>query len=415
MMNHFSFRKVMLAVVCVCLSVSLLMPLSASAEKNRLPDVEARSYFLMDLQSGVVLAKKNADQSFPPASMTKMMSALVVLDHIHNGKLNWNDNVTVSERAQRVDEAQIFLVAGEKITVRELFRAMLVYSANDATVALAEHVAGTEENFVQLMNEKARELGLENTHYRTATGLDLHLYADPPAVPGKHVMSAHDTAVLTSHLIQTYPEVLETTSIPKYTFRQGTAGEQQVNNWNRMLPGFNHEYPGIDGMKTGHTNSAGYCFTGTANRQGFRLVSVVMGTKNDDKRFSETKKLLDYGYGEFVPFTLTAKGGKIPGQENLPLPNGVERSVPVVASKPVIVPIPRGEQSKYAVKVEFDSNLRAPLSKGTVVGKAFLFYDGVKVEGFQPVKVVTAQSIEEGSWVRLFFRSVGDEISSWFD
>lgn len=414
-MNCLSFRKVIFAVFCVYLSVSLIVPPSVSAEENGPADVEARSYFLMDYQSGVVMADKNADQPLPPASMTKMMSAFVVLDHIHNGKLNWNDIVVISERTQRVDEAQIYLVAGEQITVRELFMAMLVYSANDATVALAEHVAGTEEKFVELMNEKARRLGMKNTHYRTATGLDLHLYSDPPRVPGKHVMSAHDTAILAARLIGTYPEVLEITSIPKYTFHPETSKEQPVNNWNRMLPGFNHEYPGVDGMKTGHTDLAGYCFTGTAKRQGTRLISVVMGTKNDTRRFSETKKLLDYGYGEFIPVTFATKGGKIQGQENLPLQNGVERSVPVVANKAVIVPVPQEKQNHYTVKTEFNSNVRAPLAKGTVVGKAFLFYDGVKVEGFQPVEVVTAGAIEEGSWIRLFFRSAGDEIASWFD
>ncbi len=414
-MNCFSFRKMLLSVLCVYLSVSLIMPSPASATENGPVDVEARSYFLMDYQSGVVLARKNADQPLPPASMTKMMSAFIVLDYIHNGKLRWNDSVVISQRVQNVDEAQVYLVAGEEITVRQLFMAMLVYSANDATVALAEHIAGTEEKFVQMMNEKAKILGMKNTHYRTATGLDLHLYSDPPEVPGKHVMSAHDTAILASSLIRAYPEVLKITSIPEYTFYQGTPREQPVQNWNRMLPGFNHEYSGVDGMKTGHTNLAGYCFTGTAKRQGIRLVSVVMGTKNDTRRFSETKKLLDYGYGEFVPVSFTAKDGKIQGQENMPLQNGVERSVPVAVKKTVTVLIQPEKQNHYTVKAEFDSNVRAPLKKGTVVGKAFLFYDGVKVEGFQPVEVVTTRAIEEGSSIRLFFRSVGDEIASWFD
>ncbi|MGA8941925.1 MAG: D-alanyl-D-alanine carboxypeptidase family protein [Thermoactinomyces sp.] len=413
-MNCFRFQKIIVAVVCFCLSVSLIMPLSAFAERNGSPDVKARSYFLMDFESGVPLAEKNADQPLPPASMTKMMSAFIVLDHIHNGKLNWNDIVRISQRTQSVDETQIYLVAGEEITVRELFLAMLVYSANDATVALAEHIAGTEENFVQLMNEKARQLGMKNTHYCTATGLDLHLYSDPPKVPGKHVMSARDTAILAASLIRSYPEVLQVTSISKYTFHQGTSREQQVNNWNLMLPGLHYEYAGVDGMKTGHTNAAGYCFTGTVKREKTRLISVVMGTKNDNGRFSETKKLFDYGY-EFIPVPLTAKDGTIKGQENLPLPNGVERSVPVVARKEVIVPILQGKQGRYTLKIEFASNLRAPLARGTVVGKAFLFYDGVKVEGFQPVDVVTAQAIEEGSWLRLIFRSAGDEIASWFD
>ena len=414
MMNHFHSKKVWL-FLCALACFIWLVPVPVWAQAGELPQVEARSYFLMDFHSGAVLAKKNEDEPYPPASMTKMMSALVVLDEIAAGKLSWDDVVTVSKRAADVDEAQIHLTEGEEITVKELFDAMLIYSANDATVALAEHVGGSEEGFVKRMNEKAKEIGMKHTQYQGATGLDLHLYPDPPKVSGKHVMSARDTAILAATLIQKHPEVLEVTAMTKYTVRPGTDREQTVNNWNRMLPDFIYEYPGVDGVKTGHTNAAGYCFTGTAQREGYRLISVVMGTENDQKRFSETKKLLDYGYDQFSFTTVVPDHGKVKGQESLALPNGVERTVPVVVEEAVSLPIQDGEQRNYSVKVEFDSNVRAPLEKGTIVGKAYVFYDGRKMEGVKPINVVTAQSMEEGSWIRLFFRSVGDEISSWFD
>ncbi len=413
-MNHFHDKKVWLFLSAFAFFI-WMFPVPVQAEQAELPPVEARSYFLMDFYSGVVLAAKDEETPYPPASMTKMMTALVVLDDIQDGKLHWDDVVTVSKRAADVEEAQIYLTEGEKITVKELFEAMLIYSANDATVALAEHVGGSEEGFVDRMNEKAKEIGMNNTHFQGASGLDLHLYPDPPKVPGKHVMSARDTAILASTLIQRHPEVLKVTATAKYKVRPGTNRDQTVTNWNLMLPDFVYAYPGVDGMKTGHTNAAGYCFTGTAQRNGYRLVSVVMGTANDQRRFSETKKLLDYGFDQFSFTTLVPEHGKVKGQESLALPNGVERTVPVEVEKAVSLPVQKGEQGKYSIKVEFDSNVKAPLEKGTIVGKAYVVYDGKKMEGFKPINVVTSQSVEEGSWIRLFFRSVGDEISSWFD
>lgn len=250
--------------------------------------IEAESYILLDMITGKVMTGKNVNQPRPPASMTKMMTAFVVLDEIKRGKLHWDDIVTVSERAAKIDEAQIYLVPGEKITVKELFTGVMVQSGNDAAVALAEHVAGSEEKFVEMMNQKAKLLKLKNTHFLNCTGLNQEDYPDPPQTTGKHEMSAYDTAKLGKMLIVVHPNIFKFTTITTYTFHPGTSREQKVTNWNKMLPGLKHEYKGVDGIKTGSTIAAGYCFTGTIKKGNKRYISVVMGTKSADERFTET-------------------------------------------------------------------------------------------------------------------------------
>lgn len=395
------------------ISVLLSLPTPALAA-TPLPPIEAKSYIIMDYESGAVLNAQAEDQQLSPASMTKMMTAFVILDKIQAGEIHWEDEVTVSPRVSAIDEAQIHLVTNEKELLRELFIAMVVHSANDATVALAEHVAGSEEAFVELMNQKAKELGMNGTHFQNTTGLDPHLYPDPPDVEGQHVMPAKDTAILVRELIKNYPEILQYTSISKYTFRRGTPRQQNVTNWNKMLPGLTYEYPGVDGFKTGHTNTAGYCFAGTAKQDDERFITVVMGTKSQAKRFLETKKLLDYAFEEYELKELVSENQEIPGSSPLPLPNGVERTVPVVAGEPIRLAIHKGEAKDYTFQVTFKQGIQAPINKGEVVGEVKVLYKGQEIKGMEPIPVVTAQGMEEGSWIRLFFRGVGDEVKSWF-
>lgn len=354
------------------------------------------------------------DEALPPASMTKMMSAFVVLDEIEKGRISWQDQVTVSSRVEAIEESQINLVAGDRVTVRELFTAMLVYSANDATAALAEYVGGgTEEGFVTMMNRKAQQLGLTQTHYLVSTGLDLKDYPiRPPQVPGVHHMSARDTAKLAQALLKTYPEILKTTSIPANTFLKGTNRQSTKSSWNLMLPTMELFYPGVDGLKTGYTRAAGYCFTGTAQRNQLRLISVVMGTESKKNRFTETKKLLDYGFNSFTYTTLLKRQGSLP--QRLPLPNGVERTVPVVSKEEIKLPIHNGQRQQYSYRVIWKKGLRAPLSKGTVVGQVQVLYQGQPIPGLKAYDLVTSRSIAKGSWLRLFLRSIGDEVKSWF-
>jgi D-alanyl-D-alanine carboxypeptidase (penicillin-binding protein 5/6) len=368
--------------------------------------IEAESYILMDYETGMILAEKNKDQPRPPASMTKMMTAYIILEKIQKGEIKWNEEAVISKRAADIDEAQIFLEEDEKITVKELFTGLMVQSANDAAVALAEHVAGSEEKFVELMNEKAKKLGLTHTHFLNSSGLNQEDYPDPPDTQGEHVMSAQDTADLAKELITTHPEIFKFTTIPQYTFHKGTAREQTVKNWNRMLPGLEHEYEGVDGIKTGSTQLAGYCFTGTVKQHNTRYMSVVMGTASKDKRFTETAKLYDYGF-QFTTVTFLKAGQAIPKLKSIAIANAKQKKVSVVIKKNITIPIQLEEKKYYSYQIQIKKNLKAPLKKGAFVGTVDLLYKGKKIEGFQPVPIVTKNAVKEAN----FFDRISQKIA----
>jgi D-alanyl-D-alanine carboxypeptidase (penicillin-binding protein 5/6) len=398
--------------VIVCLICLLIATPGYAAE---LPTIEAASYYLVEPISGEILAQKNADERRAPASMTKMMTGLIIFEKLHKGELSLNDTVTVSKRAAAINEAEIRLVAGEKITIKELLVALFVQSANDAAVAIAEHIAGSEEEFVALMNKKAEELGLKNTHFQNSSGLNKESYPDPPATvhDGEHVMSAEDTSIVARHLLENYPEVLTYTKIVTYTFHEQQPTEQKVKNWNQMLPTLNHAYEGVDGLKTGHTNAAGYCFAGTAQRNGMRLVSVVMGTSSENARFQETKKLLNYGFDHFTMVEAITAGKPLSGNQTYHVPTGVEEVVAVAPEKTLSLPQKKDEQQNYSYHVTWKEGLEAPINKGTVVGEVQLLYNGEAIPGVQPVPLVTQTDVERASSIRLFFRSMWKEVNSW--
>lgn len=389
-------------------------PLHAFSE-TKSPNIDAASYIVMDFETGVVLSEFQSDLPKPPASMTKMMTQFVVLDEIKKGNIKWEEKVPVSPRAEAIDEAQIQLVAGDQISIKELFIAMAVQSANDATVALVEYVAGSEEKFVQMMNQKAKELGMNQTHFWNSTGLNKESYPDPPSGDERHVMSARDTAILAQKLLKSHPEIIQYTSLSKYTFFEGTPRAHLYYNWNWMLPGLTQFYQGVDGFKTGHTNAAGYCFTGTAKRGNFRLITVVMGTKSQVARFAETKKLLDYGFDHFEVKTLIPSHQAIPQKEHLSLPNAVERSIPVVVSKPIRMPINKEEQDQYTYQVTYKKNLQAPIKKGTVIGEVRVLYRGEAIKGIDSVPLISNTNMEKGSWLRLQLRQWGDKLNHIFE
>lgn len=259
------------------------------------PHLDVRSAVLIDAD-GEIYYELNGDMPMPPASMSKMMTELIVLDAVASGQHQWNEKVRTSRYASEVIGAQIGLTEGETVTLEELFKAMAIQSANDAAVAIAEHLAGSEDHFVQWMNEKAKEIGLsDGTRFVNATGLsssDLGPYRSE-RFPGETVMTAMDTAKLAAHLIGTHPDILETTKLTTY---QLSHKEVQVRATNWMLPGEAYAYPGNDGLKTGYTEQAGYCFAGTSQQGSKRLIAVVMGANSIEGRFHETAKLFRYGF-----------------------------------------------------------------------------------------------------------------------
>ncbi|WP_235427258.1 D-alanyl-D-alanine carboxypeptidase family protein [Cohnella kolymensis] len=266
-----------------------------SASRGSQLQLAAESAVLLDASTGEWLYVHNAQEPLPPASMSKMMTELLVLDAIEQGKIHWEDKVTISAYAAGVNGASMQLLSGQSVGVRQLFEAMAIHSANDASVALAEFTAGSEAEFVEQMNARANKIGLsDETHFANATGLssrDLDSYATA-AADGETIMTAKDVALLARHLIKSHPEVLKVT---KKSSAGGGSKAANLRTTNEMLPGQRFGTKGNDGLKTGYTQKAGYCFTGTTVRNGKRYITVVMGTDTPEARFEETKKLLAYG------------------------------------------------------------------------------------------------------------------------
>lgn len=407
-------KKIVFRVhVFLLLFLLFICPIPTYAQ-TKPPQIDAASYIIMDFQTGVVLSESQSHLPKPPASMTKMMTAFIILDEIKKGTIKWEDRVTVSQRAAAINEAQVYLMAGDQVPVKDLFLAMVIQSANDATVALAEYVAGSEEKFVQMMNQKAKTLGMKQTHFWNTTGLNKESYPDPPRGKERHEMSAYDTAILAQQLIKQYPEIIQYTSLPKFTFMANTPYAREYRNWNRMLPGLDQYYQGVDGLKTGHINRAGYCFVGTAKRGKMRLITVVMGTKSQVARFEETKKLLDYGFEHFEMRTLLSAGKPLPKNEQFPLPNAVERSVPVVVSQSIRLPVHKEELDQYTYRVHFKKNIQAPINKGTVVGEVRILYRGQEIKALDPIPLIASQDMKRGSWFRLQIRKWGDQLNRLF-
>jgi len=285
----------LLTAIGVIISVFYVISLKGSPSKSDL-QLDSSSAILIDLNTGEVLYEKNANEALPPASMSKLMTELIILDLTSEGQLNWKDQVKTSAYAAAVPGSQIGFEAGESYTVRELFEAMAIHSANDAAVALAEHISGSEAAFVQLMNNRAAKLNLSNqTVFANATGLSQEdlLPFEAASSEKDTMMSAKDTAALAAYLLKKYPEVVDVSSRNSVKL---ASTSQRLKTTNMMLSGMPYAFPGNDGLKTGYTVQAGYCFTGTAKQDGKRLVSVIMGAKTPEQRFTETGKLFQYGF-----------------------------------------------------------------------------------------------------------------------
>lgn len=389
----------------------------ASAAQANL-QLSVKSAILVEASTGNVIFSSNPDLPLPPASMTKMMTEYLVLEALKQKKINWDEKVPVSEYAffiaKMSDSAGVYLNMGEEHTVRELYKAMAIASANDATVLLAEKVGGSEANFVTTMNKKAQELGMKNTFFVTSSGLpanELGVYS-PAGTEKDNLMSARDAAILARALTRDFPEALEYSKISRLVFRPGSPNEIKKANYNWMLPDLNNYYQGVDGLKTGYTAEAKYCFTGTATRDGMRLISVVMGTESDTKRFVETKKLFDYGFSTYKLVKHQDKGTTISGSETATVKNGVELTVSAETGNVATVLTKVGVESKFKPIVTFQ-DLTAPIKKGQVIGKVMFKAEGGESEYLQPedaekggIDMVAAQDVEEASWIRLFFRSI---------
>lgn len=404
---------------------------AANAAAVKIPTVESlglqvSSAVLIEPTTGEVLMSLNADMPLPPASMTKMMTEYLVTEAVNNGQLSWDQTVSIQENASKQVGSRIYLAQGDQHTVRELYIAMAVGSANDATVALAELVSGSEAQFVTLMNETAQKMGMKTAYFINSTGLDR---ADMPAKfrpeeDRETVMSAMDAAILAKYIVTDHPDFTEFTTIQSFKFRKRDDKPIINLNWmleaNKDIANFKaYAYPGLDGLKTGHTTKAGNCFTGTAVRDGMRLISVVMGADSDAHRFTETKKVLDYGFNNFEIKQVVAPKAVIAGNETVTVQKGKKKDVSVVTDAGVTFIVPKGTvspQINSTVAINEASTLVAPIANASKVGKVTYSYkaEGMSQVQEKTVNLITAEEAEKAGWFKLLMRAIGDFFGDLF-
>lgn len=328
------------------------LPADASVIKDGSLNISAKSCVLMEANTGTVLYEENADERLAPASITKVMSLLLITEAIDKGRLKLEDTVSASEHAASMGGSQIWLEPGEKMTVDELLRAAVIASANDATVALAESVYGSEETFVEQMNKKAESMGLENSRFENCTGLD----ADG------HYMSARDVAAVSAELLS-HKLIIKYSSVWMDSLRNG---KSELVNTNKLV----HYYSGCTGLKTGTTSSAGCCLSASATRNGLELVAVVMGSPNSKERFSGAVKMLDYGFANWEFATVTADLGNA---RNININNGKKQTAGIMQKGDLMLLLKKGEASDISQKIILPKSINAPVKKGDIVGAVKVF------------------------------------------
>lgn len=391
-------RNVLLAATALVASfwaqTALVQPAPQAAQPAdaqiipRPPQINATSYILMDAATGAVLVESNADTPLPPASLTKIMTTYVADSEIAAGNISLDDEVHVSVKAWKTEGSKMFIQEGTKVRLEDIMRGIIIQSGNDASIALAEHIAGSEDAFADMMNQYAARLGLTNSYFKNASGLP-----DP-----EHVMSARDLAVLARAVILEFPEPYK-----MYAEREFTYNNIRQPNRNTLL--FTDRT--VDGMKTGFTEEAGYCLVASAVRDGMRLITVVMGTESTDARATETAKLLTYGFRFFETYELFS-ANQVLG--NLQVWSGQADSVDVGIQDALTVTIPRGQAQRLETTLTLNEKVKAPITAGQVLGTAKVslgdqvYYDG---------PVVAMADVERGSllkrlmdWLYLFFLSL---------
>lgn len=375
-----------LLTMLLCASQIFAAPVSNEAKTSGTLAETSRSYILMEESSGKVLLEKEADTPYPPASITKIMTLLLINDAVAQGKINWDDKVTVSEHAAHMGGSQVFMEPGEEQTVRDLVKCICIASANDAAVAMSEYVAGSEEQFVQMMNDKAKELGMQNTTFKNACGLHVE----------GHVSCARDIAIMSRELVKNYPEITKVVttwmdSIVHHT-RRGES-EFVLSNTNKMLKWYN----GITGLKTGYTPEAKHCVSATATRDNMGLIAVIMGAQDGKIRFREAAQLLDYGFANYK----VKKGpemGTIIG--SIPVKKGTLEKLDVVTDETKGFVVPKsGSNSELTYEITYTRNsVSAPIKKGEVVGSVTYYLEGEPVgEG----NIVAATDVDKATFKQM--------------
>ncbi len=373
---------------CLLVSVLSLVTPAVMAVEQAIPappQLAAKSYVLMDAASGKVLVDNNGDERLPPASLTKLMTAYIATLEINRGQISEQDLVTVSEKAWRTGGSRMFIQVGSQVTVDDLLHGVIIQSGNDASVALAEHIAGSEESFAEMMNQSAARLGLENTHFRNATGLP-----DP-----EHYSSAHDMAKLARAIIYQDPAHYAVYAQKEFLWNNIKQPNRNLLLWRDKS---------VDGLKTGHTDEAGYCLVASAVRDGQRLISVVFGTSSEEARSAETQKLLTYGFRFFETETFYKRGDELAKAK---IWKGEQGEVKAGLAEDLTLTVPRGQGKNLKASMSLDPTLVAPIEQGQVIGVVEVRNGEELVHS---ADLIAMQSVAEGG----IFRQLWDSIRLFF-
>ena len=365
-------------LICLLLAAALLAVPAHGAE------YEAKSWILMDAATGTVLSSGNEHEKLAPASVTKVMTLLLIMEAIDSGRIGWGDTVTASATAAAKGGSQVFLKAGETMTVEDMVKSIAVSSANDCACAMAEHLAGSEAAFVEQMNARAKELGMNDTNFVNCTGLD-----DDPGAEA-HRTSAHDIALMSRELLTGHPDIKKYTTIWMDSIRGGAFG---LSNTNKLV----RFYPGCTGLKTGFTSGAGYCLSASAQRDGMELIAVAMGSETSQKRNDACRAMLDYGFANFAHYTPALSEAAA-----VPVKLGTAESVEAVLGDPGPILVEKGRQ--ITAHTELLPQIDAPVAAGQRLGELTVECEG---EILAVVPLIAGAAVEKLTWPDLFARLLG--------
>ncbi|MHA6483829.1 D-alanyl-D-alanine carboxypeptidase family protein [Paenibacillus sp. strain BS8-2] len=376
------------SILALTLTLALMLPVIASAEEGTATvDLapSARSAILMDADSGTVIFEKNSHDQLPPASITKIMTLLLIMEALDNEQLKLTDKVSTSEYAASMGGSQIFLEQGEEMSVDDMIKGIALASGNDASVAMAEKLGGTEANFVAMMNAKAQELGMKDTHFVNPNGLPVQ----------GHYSSAHDIAVMSRELLK-HQEVTKYTGLYQDYLRKSSEKPFWLVNTNKLV----RFYSGADGLKTGYTSEAKYCLSATAKRDDMRVIAVVMGEPTTKQRNVEVSQMFDYTFAQYMNYSVLESGD---GIGTLKIEKGMTSELPLIADRPYSVLLKKGSATKdIRYELKLDDNVKAPIQAGDSVGK-LVIYDGEQV--VKEYNVTSPEDIAKANWWKMFKRS----------
>ena len=381
-------KKILSLLMAFTFLTSIATPTFAEEKTTGVELVDnAKSAVLIERDTGTILYNKNSDEMLPPASMTKIMTMLLIMEAIDLGKIKWDESIRTSEYAASMGGSQIFLEPGEEMTTEEMLKGIAIGSANDASVAMAERIAGSEEAFVEMMNAKVKELGLKNTVFKNVTGLP----------EDGHYSTAHDMAVMAKELLK-YEGITKFTGTYEAYLREQSDKKFWLVNTNRLV----RFYPGVDGLKTGFTNEAKYCLTATAEKDGMRVIAVVFGAPTSKERNAQISKMLDYAFAQYQTHPMYERSFSV---GEVKVSKGSESKVEALTSEPISLLTKKGEKVDDVKKeITYEKDLKAPIEKGQTIGTLKLVKNG---ETLVSSPLVAKASVKEANWWTLYKRAFG--------